>query len=114
MVENIMPMCSPDLAASIGCPSDLKRHRLIHSQRSIISWPMWLGAYGVVRRPEADDLWFDRAFLALNASVEGLGLALEGDFLAREHLSAGRLVVPFTVQKRSEEHKSELQSLMRI
>src|SRR3546814_19329747 len=86
MVENIMPMCSPDLAASIGCPSDLKRHRLIHSQRSIISWPMWLGAYGVVRRPEADDLWFDRAFLALNASVEGLGLALEGDFLAREHL----------------------------
>src|SRR3546814_44405 len=31
MVENIMPMCSPVLAASFVCPPDLNRHPMPHS-----------------------------------------------------------------------------------
>ena len=55
---------------------------------------MWLDArkadIGNVRQ-----LLFDRTGLALQAAVYGMGVTLEGDFLASEELASGRLVTPF-------------------
>lgn len=37
----------------------------------------------------------------MQAAVSGLGIALEGDFLASEELAAGRLVIPHALRNLS-------------
>jgi LysR family transcriptional regulator, glycine cleavage system transcriptional activator len=93
--ENIVPMCSPALLKGGGLrePADLGKFRLIESELSAFSWSSWLTA-NRVRITEFSRLRFDNIILALQAAVSGLGVALEGDFLASEELAAGRLVVP--------------------
>jgi len=93
--ENILPMCSPKLLAGskpIKSPADIANFPLIHSVNSFHLWDGWLSAHDVDRQPVASDLRFDRAFLAIQAAVNGLGIILEGDFLVRGELMDGRLV----------------------
>jgi LysR family glycine cleavage system transcriptional activator len=74
-------------------PDDLSRFRLIESELSEYSWSSWLSA-NRIGISEFSRLRFDNIMLALQAATSGLGVALEGDFLASEELAAGRLVVP--------------------
>ncbi len=93
--ENIVPMCSPALlkGSSLRDPGDLSKFRLIESELSEYSWSSWLSA-NHIGISDFSRLRFDNIMLALQAAVSGLGIALEGDFLASEELAAGRLVVP--------------------
>ncbi len=93
--ENIVPMCSPSLlkGSSLREPGDLGKFRLIESELSDFSWSSWLTA-NRVGITEFSRLRFDNIILALQAAVSGLGVALEGEFLASEELAAGRLVIP--------------------
>jgi LysR family glycine cleavage system transcriptional activator len=93
--ENIIPVCSPALikGSNLRQPSDLSKFRLIESELSRYSWSSWLSANQIVVS-DFSRLRFDNIMLALQAAVSGLGIALEGDFLASEELAAGRLVVP--------------------
>lgn len=93
--ENIVPMCSPAIlkGSSLREPSDLSKFRLIESELSEYSWSSWLSA-NRIGISDFSRLQFDNIMLALQAAVSGLGIALEGDFLASEELAAGRLVVP--------------------
>jgi len=93
--ENLLPMCSPALLKgnSLREPSDLGKFRLIESELNEYSWSSWLTA-NHVGITEFSRLRFDNIILALQAAVSGLGVVLEGDFLATEELAAGRLVVP--------------------
>ena len=44
---------------------------------------------------------FDRSFLAIAASADGLGVALESTRLAERELAAGRLVAPLATRARN-------------
>jgi LysR family glycine cleavage system transcriptional activator len=98
--ETILPLCSPMLirgANPLRDISDLANHTLIESKFSQVTWSMWLSAQkGSIRNLR--QLLFDRTNLALQAAVYGLGVALEGDFLAKEELATGRLVTPFLLR----------------
>jgi len=93
--ENIVPMCSPATLKgnSLLQPGDLSKFRLIESDVNEYSWSSWLSAnrVGISDFPR---LRFDNIMMALQAAVSGLGITLEGDFLASEELAAGRLVIP--------------------
>jgi len=93
--ENIVPMCSPVILKDRGLlePGDLSKFRLIESELSDYSWSSWLSANHIVIS-DFSRLRFDNIMLALQAAASGLGIALEGEFLASEELAAGRLVVP--------------------
>ena len=93
--ENIVPMCSPVIlkGRDLREPDDLSKFRLIESELSEYSWSSWLSA-NRIGISEFSRLRFDNIMLALQAATSGLGIALEGDFLASEELAAGRLVVP--------------------
>lgn len=98
--ETILPLCSPALLAGpypLRDLHDLAKHTLIESELSVITWSLWLAKHadGSVNAPR---LRFDRTTLALQAAVYGLGVVLEGDFLASEELAAGRLVTPFSLR----------------
>jgi LysR family glycine cleavage system transcriptional activator len=98
--ETILPLCSPMLirgANPLRDIADLANHTLIESKFSQVTWSMWLSAQGGSIR-NLRQLLFDRTNLALQAAVYGLGVALEGDFLAKEELATGRLVTPFLLR----------------
>jgi LysR family glycine cleavage system transcriptional activator len=103
--EEIFPVCSPALleaAPRLETPADLARYTLLHVDwthgSKTLDWEMWLraaGAEDVVdgqRGPR-----FSHASIALQAAVEGQGLALGSTSLAGDELAAGRLVRPFEI-----------------
>ena len=94
--EAIVPMCSPALlkgARALRTPRDLVKFRLIESTLNDVTWSSWTSANRIALN-ESPRLQFDNILLALQAGVSGLGIVLEGDFLAGEDLASGRLVVP--------------------
>ncbi|MCO5066975.1 MAG: transcriptional regulator GcvA [Rhizobiaceae bacterium] len=104
LFENIVfPVCSPALLRStpLRHPRDLMRHRLIHvswkgQDRDRPDWLSWLRAAGA--EDSFDDgggLHFDESGSALQAAIDGQGVALGDSSLVADDLAAGRLVRPF-------------------
>jgi len=97
--ETMVPVCSPALvrkgASPLNKPQDLVHHTLIHSEARLITWPMWLENAGVEGINPAKGLHFNRAALAIDAALNGLGVVLEGKIAVRDELERGVLMVPF-------------------
>jgi LysR family glycine cleavage system transcriptional activator len=98
MAEDIFPVCSPALLRrkSLQRPEDLAHHTLLHATVAREDWQLWLTAAGqpvslALRR----GLTFDQSFMALQAAIDGLGVALGRSHLVEADLADGRLVVPF-------------------
>jgi LysR family glycine cleavage system transcriptional activator len=58
---------------------------------------MWLKAAGVENVDMTRGPHFNHAALALEAAIDGSGIALSYPLLASADLAAGRLVMPFTL-----------------
>lgn len=95
--ERILPLASPALASQFRpqAPEQLLRMPLIQSTVSIVQWSDWLAARGIKQAPERYALRFDRAQLALDAAVLGLGVALESTTIGASHICEGRLLPLF-------------------
>ncbi|MGZ9718980.1 LysR substrate-binding domain-containing protein [Rhizobium miluonense] len=91
--EIVSPLCAPELAHQIKSPRDLLHQPLIRSDLKRIQWVDWFEANDL-GPPPPPSMSFDRSFLALDAAVNGLGVALESDVLARRELESGKLVRP--------------------
>lgn len=93
--EAFLPVCSPTYAkASSVAASDLPGHRLIHSVKAQVQWPQWFAMAGAVPTPEWRQLLFDRSHMAIDAAVDGLGVALESTFMMWRELRDASLVCP--------------------
>jgi LysR family transcriptional regulator, glycine cleavage system transcriptional activator len=101
MAEDIFPVCSPSLlkdARPLRHPEDLAHHTLLHASVSREDWRLWLTAAGLpVSLALRRGLNFDQSFMALQAAMEGLGVALGRTRLVERDIAAGRLIVPFDV-----------------
>lgn len=95
--ERILPLASPAFIERhrLREPAELLHTPLIQSTVSIVQWADWLASRGVAQGPERYALRFDRAQLALDAAVQGLGVALESATIAAPHLAEGRLAPLF-------------------
>jgi LysR family glycine cleavage system transcriptional activator len=109
-VQEMAPVCSPKLLEGehpLKVPEDLRHHTLLHldwtrEAEAAPNWRMWLLAAGVdnvgpggvdpARGPR-----FSMDSLALQAAIDGQGVALTSSILTAGDLEAGRLVVPFDV-----------------
>ena len=101
MAEDIFPVCSPALmngAKPLRRPEDLAHHTLLHTTVGREDWRLWLTAAGLpVSLAARRGLSFDLGFMALQAAIDGLGVALGRTRLVDADIAAGRLVVPFDV-----------------
>ncbi|GAB2882261.1 transcriptional regulator GcvA [Paraburkholderia jirisanensis] len=90
-----LPVCSPALLqrAPIRVADDLARHVLLHSDTRPDAWRQWLAAAGAKAKCRKKQS-FDHFYLALQAAVDGLGVALGPVPLLDEELASGRLVMP--------------------
>jgi LysR family glycine cleavage system transcriptional activator len=99
MAEDIFPVCSPALLNGdkpLRRPEDLVHHTLLHATISRDDWRLWLTAAGQpTTLVERRGLSFDQSFMALQAAIDGLGVALGRTRFVEADIAAGRLVVPF-------------------
>jgi LysR family glycine cleavage system transcriptional activator len=98
--EQVFPVCSPALFDGdlpLSNPRDLHHHTLIHDDMTDITWRGWLGATGVDGDFATHGPSFSHSGLAIDAAIEGQGIALGRSALIVDDLSAGRLVRPFDI-----------------
>jgi LysR family glycine cleavage system transcriptional activator len=103
--HSIFPVCSPNLLRSappLHIPRDILNHTLIHEAWSGqgVTWPdwtTWLKAAGIERFELKPGLHFDNSAFAIQAALDGAGIALGDMALVADDLAAGRLVRPFNL-----------------
>ena len=94
------PVCSPALLSGehpLRRPADLGHHTLLHVdwKDAEASWRMWLLAAGLHDIDPTRGPHFTMENMAVQAALDGHGVALVGDMLVADGLAAGRLVRPF-------------------
>jgi LysR family glycine cleavage system transcriptional activator len=106
----MMPLASPALMgrAVMRSPEQLLAQPLIFSDVNVVQWPRWFAAHGVPLSPATYALRFDRAYLVIEAAVQGLGFALESARLAETALRKGELVPVFSDRKAIRVHAHHL------
>ena len=93
---DLLPVCAPRLASQLKRASDLRGPSLLCVAHSPGDWPSWLKAAGV-GRVTARGPQFQYYGQALQAAVDGLGVAMGIRPYIDDDLAAGRLVPPFTL-----------------
>jgi LysR family glycine cleavage system transcriptional activator len=100
-----VPVCSPRLPTPdkpLDSPADLARHVLIHDETigdegRQPDWAQWLNTAGVVGVDARRGPCFSNAVLAVEAALDGQGVALALSPLIEAEVAAGRLVMPFAL-----------------
>ncbi len=95
--EELFPVCSPKFMRGRGAlrvPADVRRHTLLHvgDRRN---WSKWLEAADVATADIDRGPIFSEWSMAIDAAVDGQGIAVARTALAAWDLCAGRLVRPF-------------------
>jgi len=93
---DLVPVCTPRLAAALKRPADLKGPALLRVAHAAEDWPLWLKAAGVTR-VTARGPEFGFYGQALQAALDGLGIAMGIRPYIDDDLAAGRLVTPFAL-----------------
>lgn len=97
--EELFPVCSPRLLRgrhSLRSPANLRHHVLLHVDDRD-GWRRWLEAANVDGAALERGPLFNQASMAIDAAVDGQGVALARTALAAADLIAGRLVRPFAL-----------------
>ena len=88
----LFPVAAPGLAATIRKLSDLQHQTLLEVAHSPNEWPRWLGMSGLDPARFRRRLSFDYSTYAIQAALDGLGVALVRAPYVEDDLAAGRLV----------------------
>ena len=96
--EELFPVAAPSLLTGerpLEEPADLKHHTQLHVSRYPDDWHRWLSMAGYEDVEPARKLTFDDTPTAIQAAINGLGVALGRHAFADADIAAGRLVDPF-------------------
>lgn len=99
----VFPVCSPSVVTAdkpLREAADLKHHMLLHDDSTYSDgknphWSDWLAFAGVHDVDASRGLSFRPTHLAINAALDGLGVALAKDVWVEDDIRAGRLIKPF-------------------
>lgn len=100
------PVCNPSLTKgpnALRTPEDLQNHTLLHVdwKGTDASWRMWLLAAGQSQINPARGPHFTQESMAVQAAIDGHGVALIGNRVIEDHLASGSLVCPFDASLRT-------------
>lgn len=88
----LIPVAAPQVAALIKRQSDLVHHTLLEVSHAPQAWPRWLSESGLDPARFRRRLSFDYSTYAIQAALDGLGIALVRPPYVQDDLDAGRLV----------------------
>lgn len=95
--EELFPICSAKFMRGRGAlrsPPDLARHTLLHVNNRR-DWGKWLEAMQIAGIDSERGPIFNQASMAIDAAIDGQGVALARTALVAWDLCAGRLMRPF-------------------
>ncbi len=100
MPELIAPVASPRLRGlgEIRTPRSLAEQKLIDIRVRPDLWPRWFAFAGVEERWFKRRLVVDQTWFAIQAAIEGLGVAVVPLAFVERALAAGQLVLPLKVR----------------
>jgi DNA-binding transcriptional LysR family regulator len=90
----LTPLCGVVYRERLKVPADLLRVPLIETTGDL-DWPVWLQAAGIRQPPRIQAMVFDSTKIAVDAAMEGAGVAIGAPFLFKAELASGRLFQPF-------------------
>jgi DNA-binding transcriptional LysR family regulator len=99
--RHLAPVCTPtylEKFAGSGLTEMLERGALLHTQQrdaAYEDWQAWLRATGRARIDYERGLVFETADMALDAALEGAGIAISDINFVRRYLDQKTLVAPF-------------------
>jgi LysR family glycine cleavage system transcriptional activator len=94
--EAYLPLLSPGLMKErpLRSPADLAQYTLLHAATRRQIWLRWLTAAGMPDLRPARDQVFEHFYFAIQAAIEGLGVAMGPLALVSDELREGRLLAP--------------------
>lgn len=102
LTSKAIPLCSPDLLDDpdkpLKTPEDLKQHTLLHDNtdyKGRPEWRKWFKSVGITDAKVDRGLRFNHISMAMDAAIDGQGVLLGIEALARNDIAAGRLCSPF-------------------
>ncbi|MBC3863676.1 transcriptional regulator GcvA [Undibacterium jejuense] len=103
MSTELFPVCSPELGKQLSDPNDLTKLSLLHEvttweSSDYPSWEAWFSALEIKNVNSFSGPKFTLAILALQAAIDGHGVALAQKILAERDITAGKLVRPFQIE----------------
>ncbi|WP_028602430.1 LysR substrate-binding domain-containing protein [Ottowia thiooxydans] len=96
--DAFQPVCSPAYLrdnCQLTETADLAEATLLHSVRRMDDWPRWLSLAGAPQLRPQRSLSFENSSLAIQAAIDGLGVAMVQCAYVKEPLKVGALVAPF-------------------
>lgn len=103
----IFPVCTPDIATDLAAElaasapaHPLSAPGMLTVYTALDDWERWMSATGIRMADGVPSTKFDNYLLAIEAAVDGLGLALVPHFMVAAELRSGRLVRPFPTEIR--------------
>jgi LysR family transcriptional regulator, glycine cleavage system transcriptional activator len=98
----LMPVCSPAYRAQHlpgNNPDMLKAATLLHSVMRGNDWRSWLReAAGTMEVDPGSGIKFESSSLALQAAIEGVGVAIANRAFIQKEFDSGQLVAPFDLE----------------
>lgn len=99
--DNLVAVISPRLLEQgppIERPIDLKQHTLLTNASRERAWAYWLNAMGLDPTAFVDYIAFGHFFMAIQAAIEGKGVALVPEVLIQNELKSKALINLFAEQ----------------
>ena len=96
LTESILPVCHPDILQKLPLTvaADLEQHTLLTYSTEPYRWQDWFREVHAESVKPAGTLNFEQMYFALQAALEGLGVALIPYFMVADDIAAGRLCTP--------------------
>jgi LysR family transcriptional regulator, regulator of gene expression of beta-lactamase len=94
----LVPVCTPTVAEGLREPSDLHRATLIVVAHLRAQWTWWFDAAGLSAPIEpAAEVVFESSAMAMQAVLDGVGIAVAQLPYVSDALAAGQLTTPFPI-----------------
>jgi DNA-binding transcriptional LysR family regulator len=94
------PVCSPQLARKLKARADLYKVPLLDVAHTPEDWTLWLEQAGLDEKRVDRRNVFPYHSFALQAALDGMGVAMGLQPYVADDLKAGRLVAPFPLMVR--------------
>jgi LysR family glycine cleavage system transcriptional activator/LysR family transcriptional regulator of beta-lactamase len=96
--SSVVPVCTPELASTLHSTDDLHNATLIVVSNMPNEWQYWFEA-ARLRAPlgPAGEVSFESNAMAMQAALDGVGVAIAQLPYVSDALAAGRLVAPFPI-----------------
>jgi LysR family transcriptional regulator of beta-lactamase len=102
--STLVPVCTPSIASGLVHPSDLRNAALIVVPHLPNEWPCWFEAAELSLPVQpASELSFESSAMAVQAVLDGVGIAVAQLAYVSDALATGRLVAPFPIVARKRE-----------